>query len=176
MKDLFIIPECYIDTNLVETLVATEGCNHQKGCNTVVKTMQQKFANTFSVGVLDNDKRQVSYVAEFSEIAHTSSLYLKKHHSKPHYLIMVSPAMDAFLLKCAEDLGVNMERYGYTSCLKDFTSMTKAVTSKNDPAFKKLFKALSDAPEMIVLKRWLVYLKQHQYECVPEELKAIANV
>ena len=30
MKDLFIIPECYIDTNLVETLIITDGCNHQK--------------------------------------------------------------------------------------------------------------------------------------------------
>lgn len=59
MKDLFIIPECYIDTNLVETLIITDGCNHQKGCNTVVKTMQQKFANAFSVGIIDEDKRQV---------------------------------------------------------------------------------------------------------------------
>ena len=25
MKDLFIIPECYIDTNLVETLIITDG-------------------------------------------------------------------------------------------------------------------------------------------------------
>lgn len=90
MKDLYIIPECYIDTNLVETLITTEGCNHQKGCNTV-----------------------------FSEIAHTASLSLKKHQSKPHYLIMVSPAMDGFLLKCAEELNINMKEYGYTSCLKE---------------------------------------------------------
>lgn len=89
MKDLFIIPECYIDTNLVETLIITDGCNHQKGCNTVVKTMQQKFANAFSVGIIDEDKRQVSYVKEFSEIARTPSLRLKKHGSKSHYLIMV---------------------------------------------------------------------------------------
>ena len=84
MKDLFIIPECYIDTNLVETLIITDGCNHQKGCNTVVKTMQQKFANAFSVGIIDEDKRQVSYVKEFSEIARTPSLRLKKHGSKSH--------------------------------------------------------------------------------------------
>lgn len=38
----------------------------KKGCNTVVKTMQQKFANAFSVGIIDEDKRQVSYVKEFS--------------------------------------------------------------------------------------------------------------
>ncbi len=57
MKDLFIIPECYIDTNLVETLIATEGCNHQKGCNTVVNTMKRRFGDKFAVGIIDHDKR-----------------------------------------------------------------------------------------------------------------------
>lgn len=41
----YIIPECYVDTNLVETLVCTYGCNHQKGCNQVAKVMQEKFAD-----------------------------------------------------------------------------------------------------------------------------------
>lgn len=175
MKDLYIIPECYIDTNLVETLLVTDGCNHQKGCNTVVKTMQQKFSNAFSVGIIDEDKRQVSYVQEFQEIVRTSSLRLKKHNAKPHYLIMVSPAMDAFLLKCAEERGVSLEEFGYPSRLKDFTSLTKSVTSKNDPAFKRLFRALEGASEMVVLKRWLEYLKEHQYACDVEMLKIIAE-
>lgn len=99
--------------------------------------------------IIDEDKRQVSYVKEFSEIARTPSLRLKKHGSKSHYLIMVSPAMDGFLLKCAEELGISMEEYGYTSCLKEFTSITKSVTSKNDSAFKKLFKALDNASERL---------------------------
>lgn len=34
MAELYIIPECYVDTNLIETLVPTaKGYNHQKGCN-----------------------------------------------------------------------------------------------------------------------------------------------
>ena len=37
----FVIPECYIDTNLVETLSCTGGCNHQKGCNQVAKVMKE---------------------------------------------------------------------------------------------------------------------------------------
>lgn len=174
MKDLYIIPECYIDTNLVESLIATEGCNHQKGCNTVVNMMQKKFVDSFAVGIIDNDKRQVKYISEFSEIAYTCSLSLQKHRSKPHYLIMVSPAMDGFLLKCAEELNINMEEYGYTSILKDFTSITKSVTSKNDSGFKKLFKALDNASEMIVLKKWLKYLKEKQYQSRNEELEKIA--
>lgn len=175
MKDLYIIPECYIDTNLVESLITTEGCNHQKGCNTVVSIMQKKFDNCFALGIIDNDKRQVSYVSEFSEIASTASLSLKKHCSKPHYLIMISPAMDQFILKCAEELNISMEKYGYTSRLKEFTSMTKSVTSKNDSNFKKLFKALDSASEMIVLKKWLEYLKENQYQSEKEKLQEMAK-
>lgn len=175
MKDLYIIPECYIDTNLVESLIVTEGCNHQKGCNTVVNTMQKKFGNGFALGIIDDDKRQVSYVSEFTEIVSTTSLSLKKHCSKPHYLIMVAPAMDGFLLKCAEELNINMKEYGYPTQLKEFTSITKSVTSKNDSRFKKLFKALNDASEMIVLKKWLKYLKENQYQSKEEELQKMSK-
>lgn len=65
MKDLFIIPECYIDTNLVESLITTEGCNHQKGCNTVANTMKNKFKDNFAVGIIDNDKRQIPMYPNF---------------------------------------------------------------------------------------------------------------
>lgn len=65
----FIIPECYIDTNLVETLVCQGGCNHQKGCNQVAKIMQEKFADRFAVGIIDADKRRPGYLTEFREIA-----------------------------------------------------------------------------------------------------------
>jgi hypothetical protein len=64
MKDLDIIPECYIDTNLIETILNikgyyTEGVNHQKGCNTVVKTMNgQKLKNDFALGIVDADNKR----------------------------------------------------------------------------------------------------------------------
>ncbi len=173
MKDLFIIPECYIDTNLIETLITTEGCNHQKGCNTVVNTMKKKFGDRFAVGIIDKDKRQVKYVSEFSEVAHTDSLSLRKHKCNYHYLIMISPAMDGFILKCADELGINIVEYGYPSCLKDFTSITKSVTSKDDANFKKLFKVLRESSEMLVLKKWLEYLKFNQYRSNTSELKRI---
>ena len=58
MKDLYFVPECYVDTNLVESLLETDGVNHQKGCNTVVNTMKGKVLNDgFSVGIIDSDKR-----------------------------------------------------------------------------------------------------------------------
>ena len=40
-KDWHIVPECYIDTNLAEFLLASHGVNHQKGCNAVAKKMME---------------------------------------------------------------------------------------------------------------------------------------
>ena len=55
MKDLYFVPECYVDTNLVESLLDTDGVNHQKGCNTVVNTMKGKvLKDSFAVGVIDS--------------------------------------------------------------------------------------------------------------------------
>jgi hypothetical protein len=43
--DLSIIPECNIDTKLIESLVPpVTRYNHQKGCGTVAKTMNGPFA------------------------------------------------------------------------------------------------------------------------------------
>ena len=58
MAELYIIPECYVDTNLIETLVPTaKGYNHQKGCNNVVKVMKEKLSDKFAVGIVDKDAR-----------------------------------------------------------------------------------------------------------------------
>ena len=66
MIDLSIIPECYIDTNLIETIVPTvRGYNHQKGAGTVTKLMQGKLNDKFAVGIVDRDKKQLKYVEEF---------------------------------------------------------------------------------------------------------------
>lgn len=74
-KDWHIVPECYIDTNLAEYLLDSHGVNHQKGCNAVAKKMMESnLKDQFSIGIIDNDKRQHSYVNEFTEIAHTKEL------------------------------------------------------------------------------------------------------
>jgi hypothetical protein len=55
-----------------------------------------------------------------------------------------------------------MEDSNYTSYLKQFTSVMKSVTSKNDVDFKKIFKEIDHAPEIVILKRCLEYLRWKQ--------------
>ena len=62
--DKSIIPECFADTLLIETLVPTkQGYNHQHNCFKVEATM--KVLNRFAVGIIDKDKKQVKYLNEF---------------------------------------------------------------------------------------------------------------
>lgn len=184
MKDLDIIPECYIDTNLVETLLNvkgyhTEGVNHQKGCNTVVRTMTnpKNLKDNFALGIVDADKRQPSYVAkECVPIAQTAHITLLKHRTNNHYFLRIAPAMDTLILSCAEEAGISMEEYEQTYDLKEFTKATKEVESKNDPRFKKLFKQIQGTAEMTALGNVLEYLRGHKYNAEEEELKRLLTI
>lgn len=166
----FVIPECYIDTNLVETLVCTNGCNHQKGCNQVAKIMQEKFADRFAVGIIDADKRRPGYLNEFREIASSKHLKLLCHNSRPHFIILVYPAIDGFILSCAENAKINMAEYDLSPILKDFTMQTKNVLSNKDIRFKRLFKSMKGFGEMKLLESVLSYLVSKTYSVVEEEL------
>lgn len=176
MVDFNIISECFIDTNLIETLVPTpKGYNHQKGCNNVVGVMQKRMGDQFALGIVDKDKRQVSYLNEFEEVAHSESLFLYKHKSKAHYLIQIAPAADGFILKCATETGTDVTRFGLPTALKSFTSCTKQVTSKEDIRFKQLFQEIGSAGEINILQHWVKYLKKHVYDSETTELKSIVE-
>ena len=176
MKDLYFVPECYVDTNLVESLLETDGVNHQKGCNTVVNTMKGKVLNDdFAVGIIDSDKRQPSYVKDFTEIAHTEHLFLMKHNAKPHYLVMIKPAMDQFILDCAKEQDVRMSDFSLSSDLDGFKRQTKTVNTKHDTRFKTLFKAIKQNAEMSTLCCVLNYLKEQRYQSKAEDLAQFFN-
>ena len=172
-KDWHIIPECYIDTNLTEYLLHSHGVNHQTGCNAVAKKMMEsKLKDQFAIGIIDNDKRQHSYVKDFFEIAHSVHISLLKHHYRPHYLVRINPAMDQLILDCAAELNVNIQEYGLPSTLDKFIKETKDVNAKNDYRFKRLFKNIDNASEMIILRSVLNYLNLNQYKSEDEELRS----
>ena len=173
-KDWHIVPECYIDTNLAEYLLDSHGVNHQKGCNAVAKKMMESnLKDQFSIGIIDNDKRQHSYVSEFTEIAHTQHVALLKHKERPHYFVRISPAMDQFILDCAAEQGINLHDYGLPTELAELTKITKDVKAKNDFRFKSLFGALENSIEITKLRSVLNYLNDEQYKCDTTELQRL---
>lgn len=169
---LFVIPECYVDTNFVEYLLDA-GVNHQHSCSKVVGTLNGSFAGRFAVGIVDKDKVELGYIRECEEIARTAHLTLYKHPARHQYLVTISPAIEGFLLDCAEEQKVAPSSFGLPSDLKGFNRESKSVTSNKDIRFKRLFVAIRENPEIQSLKRALEYLCQNQYGTDSTQLESI---
>ena len=173
-KILNVIPECYVDTNLIEYLL--DGIvNHQHCCSKVVGQLNNRFADKFAIGIIDKDKVELGYIRDCDEIAKTEHLTLLTHTSRHQYLITISPAVDKFVLDSAKEQDVNTEKYNLPSALKEFTKLSKSVTSNSDERFKNLFAAINDNSEFRALKRTLEYLLDKQYKTDISELTQIFN-
>jgi hypothetical protein len=144
--DQAVIPECYIDTNLIETLFPPKGqYNHQKGCGTVTKVMKTKFSDRFAIGIIDKDKQEVEYLSEFTEICTRGSLILHKHSVRHHYIIQINPAMEMFIINSVGVAGISLSDFELPTDFNQFKRLTKKVNSKDDYRFRRLFKILEVA-------------------------------
>ena len=140
---LNVLPECYIDTNLIEYLL-NAGVNHQHCCSKVVGQLNSTFADKFAIGIIDKDKVQLGYIQSCNVLAHTEHLTLMKHRERHHYLITIAPAIDGFILDCAIEQGIDTEFFGIPSELNKFTKLSKSITSNSDSRFKSLFAAIKN--------------------------------
>lgn len=176
MSSTSIIPECYVDTILIETLVPPKdgkGYNHQKGCPLVAKTMMGKFADRFALGIMDKDKKTVKYLENFCLAIESGSLFLYKHKTRPHYIILIDPACERFILRAADELGISLSQFDLPETLDGLKSITKPQSSKDNRQLKEAFKALTGASEWVTLQRWVKYLRDHTFQSNIEELKNI---
>lgn len=174
--DLSFIPECYIDTNLVETLVPPQrGYNHQKGCGTVTKVMKENFADDFAVGIVDKDKKELDYLNEFDIVLAAGNIELHKHKTRNHFIIRIIPAMERFILHNVNEAKINLEEFGLPTNFDQFKKTSKTVNSKKDQRFKNLFKKMKahNLTDLELLTKWLTYLRAHPYDWDINELKAL---
>ena len=170
---LHIIPECFVDTNLVQMVMQIKGVNHQKGTGAVTRQMQTTFNDAFAIGIIDLDKEQSAYAKESEEIAHSDELTLCKHPDSSHYIIKVNNIMETFILHCAEDLGINLCDYGIPSDLEGLKQVTKSKDSLENPQLRLALKAVSGASEMRLLRNVLQYLNEKRYDSKDNELRDI---
>lgn len=171
-KLLNVLPECYVDTNLIEYLL-NAGVNHQHCCSKVVGQLKTTFADKFAVGIIDKDKVQLGYIKECEVVAASKHLILMKHSERCQYLITIAPAIDGFVLDCAKEQGVNVGDYELPSRLEEFTKVSKSVTSNADKRFKALFSAISGNGEVKLLKMVLKYLCENRYATDVKQLVAM---
>jgi hypothetical protein len=166
------MPECYLDTNLVETIVpperigSTRGYNHKRSCNKVVDEMLGKLKDNFALGIVDQDKRKLSRTAEFRLLTEKQSLKLYKHQQKPHYLIFHKP-IEQWILNEAQQVGIALSdsRYNLPITLKGLINESKNEFSKHDLRFSCLFRDLKtyNASGINLLAKWVGHLKENPY-------------
>ena len=172
MKHFEVVPECYVDTNIISTLIGAE-VNHQKGCNNVANTLNSKMQNQFAIGIIDKDKRTPGYLDQFQCIARRSHVELYKHPLRPHYFIVVLKAIETLLLENAKELGLDMKVYGLTSNIDELKKLTKKCESNKDPRFSRLATDLRISPEIKALEDSIKYMITRKYNIDIEELKSI---
>ncbi|MBC9912937.1 hypothetical protein [Chitinophaga varians] len=176
--DIAVIPECFVDTNLIETLVPpVSRYNHQKGCGTVAKVMKENFSNRFALGIIDKDKYEIDYLKEFSVICQTGSLILHRHlnTTRHHYIIQIYPAMERFILDSAAAVNISLSNFGLPEELQQLKKVSKSVNTKKDERFKQLFRELhqAGADNIIRLANWINYLKDNMYQADVNVLQAM---
>ena len=176
--DYLVIPECYVDTTFIETIIPPDnhrGYNHQMGCSKVANKMQNDLKDDFALGIIDKDKRSVKYLDEFTLIENKKSLFLYKHPDKHHYIIQIYPAIERFILESCFEVDIDLSDYGLMNDLEGLKQITKKQTSKNDPQLIKLFKELKNrkALEIVTLSNWINYLKENNYNSQIEEIREL---
>lgn len=177
LRLLDIVPECYVDTNVVQTILQMKGANHQKSCSMVLKTIKEKFDGRFAVGVIDMDKKEPPSLDQFSVIiAETEELTLRKTPGQNHYVIQIKHVMETFLLHCAHEINVDLRAEGFPNDLEGMKRLTKSRDSDRDPAVSSLIKRLSASPQMAILKGTLNYFRLHPYDAKEIDLKRLFDV
>jgi len=123
-REFRIIPECNVDTLLVE-LMGFKRPNHQHGISNVTKEMQEKYQNRLAIGVIDNDKiARHPYYQEF-KIIETREHFLFKHSpDTQHFIIVVTPDFEHCMFNISEELGINPKEHGFKN-VKQFKKFTR---------------------------------------------------
>lgn len=172
-KNLNIIPECYVDTNLVSYLLDGIGVNHQKGCNNVARIMQKNLKNDFAVGIMDDDKLKNDYIKQFTCLAASTHLELFCHSERPHYIIIVKKAVEDFILSVAQECDFDLTSVQLAKDLEGLKRFTKTCQSNYADNLRQFFAQVAEASEMKILKSLLKYLCENRFKADQDEILQI---
>jgi hypothetical protein len=164
--DLMILPECFVDTTLAETLSFPQrGYKHIKGCHNVLIEINKK-PNDAVFGIIDDDKFVPKGFNSFELLKkHNENLAIYKHKERQHYIVKISKAAEDFILKNAEMCGISMINYDLPDNLSELINLTKSIAVKTNPNFKRLFKAIkqNENTDFHKLAQWIELFKTNPY-------------
>ncbi|MCW3115634.1 MAG: hypothetical protein JWR18_4030 [Segetibacter sp.] len=165
------LPECYLDTLLVEVLLNKPfSVNHKKGNSSIAVVMNNSpLKDRFAVGIIDEDKVRLKELDTFIHVERLrkNGLKIYRHSNKNHFFIQICPAVERWILKECEKASIDIaaDRYRLPNTLKGLKAM-KGLTQRSDERFKRLFRDMSEnesCDELIELRRWLLFFRENNY-------------
>lgn len=133
IEKLKVVPECEADTTLVDFLLDTK-TNHHRSITKVAKRFRKAKSDELLIGVIDYDKKTPDYFRAFT--------VLKQKPETRQYLITLNPAVENWLIKCAEQVPDLKPKYEKFTDPKRIQRLTKTQAIQNYPEFKNFLNML----------------------------------
>jgi hypothetical protein len=152
------VPECWADTALMLALLhdRDDFISHAQGIGKVGGVLRRQGADASGqarrvVGLVDGDKKfaEQPYLSEFTEVVaggwdksqHPHCIL--RHPGRPaHHLIVLHPACDAWLLRAAQAIGLDLVALGLPTDLAAFKDFCKQDGVTENKALQTLLRAL----------------------------------
>ncbi|TAE85675.1 MAG: hypothetical protein EAY81_06270 [Bacteroidetes bacterium] len=140
--DTRLIPECYLDTALIEVL-GYPSPSHQQNNSNVLKALDAKgYNNTVGIGVIDRDKTQPKKLeTEYSLVKKVGDISIYRKDDSKRFVI-VHPNIEKWILEVGEKADVSPEDYGVPSDLKALKSISKSAKIQSNPNVRNYINAL----------------------------------
>ncbi len=160
LSQIRFLPECHADTLIVQIFKVPENLiRHKKGIHKVASEMSNfDDSRVKLVGIVDDDKKNVpDYFADFQVLKRENDLLLKQKSNTNHFLIVVSPELEAWLLDCAKSVNINPKDFSLPENPKQLHHITSDVNLENNKNFINFLKAIKNAQAspFITMENWL---------------------
>ncbi len=134
-----------------------------QGIGDTLNKIERLFTNRFAIGIVDNDKREPKLFDLYGEILkEQDSLQLLRKPKSSHFLIVVDPAIELWLLDNAEKAAVHSP----FPTMKDLQRITKNELSVvKDQGFKQFINDLNqaNAPGFKTMATWFEELYEKHF-------------
>jgi|AFSR01.1.fsa_nt_gi hypothetical protein len=161
-----ILTECFGDTELIKALgFSRKQINHQKGKGNCSYAMQKNYKSRIAVAVIDNDKSgsESNYFKEFIEVEKNADARLikRKHPTKSHYLVILNPELEAWLLESATGVSIRPEDFSLPSSPNKLGGLIKSESIESNENYRNFIHKLIDAnpPHIQTLRTWITEIQ-----------------
>jgi hypothetical protein len=177
------VPECYFDTVLFKKILKTnKRLKHRKGCNNVVNSFRivrgkkGDLYDSFGVGMVDKDKKELDYLNECEAIIESDNLILWKHKEKQHFVIQLCPPIEKWIVEILDADNKSVDEFGYSKDFKKLKHEIKEdIDDEGDERLNNLLNAIISSKSETIkkLEAILLYLRDKTYQADINELKNV---